>query len=531
MNVQSLFWIYVLPMLWMYVLGYEYDYTNGEYVQKHDPDGAWYSMDVRAIMQTQCVPIPEGLTLCRNVGYENMTLPNLLGHDTVGEVKKQAAPWTLLYNIGCHPNTDLFLCSLYAPVCLENKLASIFPCRSLCESVKSSCEARMNKYSFTWPEILKCDKFPGDDSLCIKKPIMPNSTSTANVCHACKQPMTFESLLDSYCWATFVVKIKMKKVEINDLGDKILEPKGKVKFYKPIPNNMTKAEMKALRFSITDGARCDCETLENKKSRKLIMGAKQGSRFVITYVSEWTKNKEFKRAIKAIRKGHDCKQQIEKEIGGQNENNGGLSISGKPHSQSGEVDVSIDGGFEVPDTGGKDQNRNKRKNKKDKGNKGKKKKKDKKGKKDKKDKDKEDDPMANIAGIGCIPCKQPLVFENLIEKFCAANFVTKIQVRKVKMDSNGDKRLQPKRLKTSDFYKQKDLSKRDIKRLQPVISGGSGCDCIQAKRKNTLFVMGTKQGGRDVITFLSEFVKDSEFTRFTTEIENGYDCSNMNDAK
>ncbi|XP_052798769.1 secreted frizzled-related protein 1-like isoform X6 [Mya arenaria] len=501
---------------------YEYYDAGAGYVSDYSD---WGTLGGRA-HQPKCVDIPETMRLCHDIGYKTMRLPNLLGHESVQEAVDQARVWVMLLNLHCHPDTKLFLCSLYSPVCLE---PSVYPCRSLCEGVQNGCEGRMNNYNYPWPEILRCDQFP--EELCIEQVNFESgsgaNTTTANVCHACKQPMTFESLLDSYCWATFVVKIKMKKVEINDLGDKILEPKGKVKFYKPIPNNMTKAEMKALRFSITDGARCDCETLENKKSRKLIMGAKQGSRFVITYVSEWTKNKEFKRAIKAIRKGHDCKQQIEKEIGGQNENNGGLSISGKPHSQSGEVDVSIDGGFEVPDTGGKDQNRNKRKNKKDKGNKGKKKKKDKKGKKDKKDKDKEDDPMANIAGIGCIPCKQPLVFENLIEKFCAANFVTKIQVRKVKMDSNGDKRLQPKRLKTSDFYKQKDLSKRDIKRLQPVISGGSGCDCIQAKRKNTLFVMGTKQGGRDVITFLSEFVKDSEFTRFTTEIENGYDCSSV----
>lgn len=27
--------------------------------------------------------------------------------------------------------------------------------------------------------------------------------SAENVCHPCKQPLTFESLLDSYCWANF----------------------------------------------------------------------------------------------------------------------------------------------------------------------------------------------------------------------------------------------------------------------------------------------------------------------------------------
>jgi len=110
---------------------------------------------------------------------------------------------------------------------------------------------------------------------------------------------------------------------------------------------------------------------------------------------------------------------------------------------------------------------------------------------------------------------------------CILVTVAKINVRKVKMDDNGDKRLQPRRCQPEDFYRKENMSKRDIRKLQPVISGGSGCDCNQAKVKNTLLVMGSKQGGRDVVTYLGEFVKDSEFTRFITEIEKGYDCSSV----
>ena len=221
--------------------------------------------------------------------------------------------------------------------------------------------------------------------------------------------------------------MKIKKVVVDDLGDKKIVPKGKVKFYKPAKTNMTREEMRALTLSITDGASCDCDTLEDTKSRKLIMGTMQGSRFVVTYVSEWSKNKEFKRAVKAIRKGHDCKQQIEKEIGGQNENNGGLSISEKPPTHTG-VDVSIGGGggFEVPDMGGekpsteknKDKNKSRReKNKKEKGKgkkgKGKKgRRKNKKDKQDKKDKEKKEDtdPMANIGKSTLSPHYFSVVF-------------------------------------------------------------------------------------------------------------------------
>lgn len=114
--------------------------------------------------QPKCVDIPNNLTLCRDIGYNQMRLPNLLDHDTINEVTQQAKSWGSLLGIRCHPDTKLFLCSLFSPVCLER---TIWPCRSLCEDVKSSCEGIMNKYHFVWPEMLRCDKFPLDNDLCI----------------------------------------------------------------------------------------------------------------------------------------------------------------------------------------------------------------------------------------------------------------------------------------------------------------------------------------------------------------------------
>ena len=154
--------------------GYNYDDKEGAYLRSLDL--GWARHAGRDLQQNQCVPIPKDMTLCRNVGYVNMSIPNLLGHDTVEEVRRQAAPWNMLYKIRCHSNTDLFLCSLYAPVCLDRH---IFPCKSLCEAVKSSCEMRMNKYGYTWPEILNCDKFPEDDDLCIKQINVSNDEGKA----------------------------------------------------------------------------------------------------------------------------------------------------------------------------------------------------------------------------------------------------------------------------------------------------------------------------------------------------------------
>ncbi|ROT69359.1 hypothetical protein C7M84_012443 [Penaeus vannamei] len=111
-----------------------------------------------------CVDIPESMPLCSGIDYNKMRLPNLLEHDTLKEAQQQAGYWVPLLNLRCHADTQLFLCSLFTPVCLESP---IYPCRSLCEAVRNGCESRMQTYSFPWPDMLRCDKFPLDNDMCI----------------------------------------------------------------------------------------------------------------------------------------------------------------------------------------------------------------------------------------------------------------------------------------------------------------------------------------------------------------------------
>jgi len=66
--------------------------------------------------QPVCVSIPTNMSLCKNIGYTKMRLPNLLEHDTLQEVSQQAASWVPLLNVKCHDDSQLFLCSLFAPV-------------------------------------------------------------------------------------------------------------------------------------------------------------------------------------------------------------------------------------------------------------------------------------------------------------------------------------------------------------------------------------------------------------------------------
>uniref|UniRef100_A0A8C0G206 Secreted frizzled related protein 5 n=1 Tax=Chelonoidis abingdonii TaxID=106734 RepID=A0A8C0G206_CHEAB len=112
----------------------------------------------------QCVDIPPDLPLCHDVGYNRMRLPNLLEHDSLAEVKQQAGTWVPLLTKRCHSDTQLFLCSLFAPVCLDQP---VYPCHSLCQVVRASCAPLMEAFGFPWPNMLRCARFPPDHQLCI----------------------------------------------------------------------------------------------------------------------------------------------------------------------------------------------------------------------------------------------------------------------------------------------------------------------------------------------------------------------------
>lgn len=127
-----------------------------------------------------CKDIPSNMSLCNNINYKQMKVPNLLGHETLSEIEYQSSVWTPLVNIQCHPDTQLFLCSLFAPICLEHQIK---PCRSLCESVRDSCEDKMKIHSYSWPSMFDCSQFPEDNGLCIPSTVslMSSSSTTSSL--------------------------------------------------------------------------------------------------------------------------------------------------------------------------------------------------------------------------------------------------------------------------------------------------------------------------------------------------------------
>ncbi|KAF3850424.1 hypothetical protein F7725_012196 [Dissostichus mawsoni] len=218
----------------------------------------------------QCVDIPQDLRLCHAVGYDQMLLPNLLEHETMAEVKQQASSWVPLVHKSCHPGTQVFLCSLFAPVCLERP---IFPCRWLCEAVRDGCTPIMESFGFPWPEMLACDKFPQDD---------------------------IQSLLHmSVKVDKSAFKTKIKEVTRENMDRKVVLQKRK-KMLKT--GNLKKKDMKSLVLYLKNGADCPCQQLDNLGNQYLIMGRKVDKQFLLTGIHKWDKSsKEFKKAIKKLK--------------------------------------------------------------------------------------------------------------------------------------------------------------------------------------------------------------------------------------
>lgn len=68
---------------------------------------------------SRCMLIPRSMALCYDIGYSDMRIPNLLEHETMAEVIQQSSSWLPLLARECHPDARIFLCSLFAPICLD----------------------------------------------------------------------------------------------------------------------------------------------------------------------------------------------------------------------------------------------------------------------------------------------------------------------------------------------------------------------------------------------------------------------------
>ncbi|PAA88087.1 hypothetical protein BOX15_Mlig027165g1 [Macrostomum lignano] len=294
----------------------------------------------------RCWPIPSTMGLCYGIGYPEMRLPNMLNHESAKEVEEQTKHWQALVNTNCHPEIRVLLCSIYAPVCIEHLLEkSIQPCRSLCESVKSSCLAIMEKFGFGWPDMLNCTQFPPENNLmCIKRSATQTDVAVRSAqCQACVQEPSYESLVSGYCMNDIVLKARIDHVTTGAAGRQF-QFKGRLRFFsvprqlesssaeepprprrkrqrqrqrrRNVGGRRRKSGSRGVSLRLAGGgkiANCtlaaDCPLLEaaaaHPKRRYLLMGslAAGGDALDVKFMTEWNNRQPtFRRALRSIRR-------------------------------------------------------------------------------------------------------------------------------------------------------------------------------------------------------------------------------------
>eukprot|EP00080_Pristionchus_pacificus_P015546 PDM75566.1 hypothetical protein PRIPAC_42743 [Pristionchus pacificus] len=249
----------------------------------------------RSQISSKCVPIPSNLTLCKNIQYTEMQLPNLLEHETLAEVVHHSQDWLSLLNLNCNPHTQLFLCSVFAPVCLPEMAKPILPCRSLCELVKEGCEGRMRQYGFPWPEMLSCNHYPEENDMCIKPPtadkISAAGATVAAPCESCTQVGTYENIIDNFCRSTVVLKARIAEIHGSEI---------KIRNGRSLKKGDKKRSVGEKTISLSARGACPCELKKSAPSnqRYLIMANKDvDDNLVATLILPWQKEKNFKRAV------------------------------------------------------------------------------------------------------------------------------------------------------------------------------------------------------------------------------------------
>ncbi|XP_033001624.1 secreted frizzled-related protein 2-like [Lacerta agilis] len=266
-----------------------------------------YQLAQLSSRRSSCKPVPSSMSLCHGVGYSEMRLPNLLGHETMKEALQQAASWVPLLTKQCHRDTKKFLCSLFAPVCISELDEPVFPCRSLCEAVRDGCTPVMAAFGFPWPEMLNCSRFPRGNELCVP-PAGPDDRvqlpKEDTVCAACLHTEIGEKeFLENICSQDFALKMSIKSSSAID-GDLQVIPdlRGRTLYRQ---DGWSEEELKKPVLWLTDGEACSCEEVAaaGPGSVVLAMGHRVAGRLVLSWVRRWRRGeKELKKFTRAVRK-------------------------------------------------------------------------------------------------------------------------------------------------------------------------------------------------------------------------------------
>ncbi|XP_053610907.1 frizzled-4 [Plodia interpunctella] len=118
-----------------------------------------------------CEPIK--VAMCKNIGYNQTGMPNLARHSLQADADVTLQTFSPLVQYGCSPQLDLFLCTVYVPMCTDKVALPIGPCRGLCETVYARCYPVLQGFGFQWPAELDCSLFPAENNhehMCMEGP-------------------------------------------------------------------------------------------------------------------------------------------------------------------------------------------------------------------------------------------------------------------------------------------------------------------------------------------------------------------------
>lgn len=124
-----------------------------------------------------CEPIR--IELCRGIGYNETSMPNLVGHEMQTDADFTLQTFLPLIQYGCSAQLHFFLCAAYLPMCTPKVPVPIGPCRGLCETVRARCHPVLQGFGFPWPAALDCNRFPADNNhehMCMEGPGEPGDS-------------------------------------------------------------------------------------------------------------------------------------------------------------------------------------------------------------------------------------------------------------------------------------------------------------------------------------------------------------------
>jgi len=117
----------------------------------------------------ECADSVSSVEMCRHVlGYNVTGWPNLLGHRSLLDAVTQLRTFSPLVRHGClglgggggGGHLSWFLCAVYVPLCSEQLVPEVGPCRPVCKHVRRRCEPLLQQFGFAWPPGLDCARFP-----------------------------------------------------------------------------------------------------------------------------------------------------------------------------------------------------------------------------------------------------------------------------------------------------------------------------------------------------------------------------------